>query len=380
MTELDHLQPAAAIFRPGSEVADLRQVSFGDLRDDELLVRLVGTGICHSDLICKHGYGAVPRPVVLGHEGAGIVERVGDGVTGLRPGDAVVLSYKSCGHCTACGADQAHYCEQFKALNLSGLRGDGSSAMSADDETVRGHFFGQSSFATHCVANARNAVKVPPEAPLHLLGPLGCGALTGAGAIFEVLRPQAGQAVAVFGAGGVGLSAVMAAAAQRCAPIIVIEPHADRRRLALEVGATHAIDPDAGDVADLIARIAPHGCHRILDTSGVPSVVERAVAMLAINGELGLVAAHALDAALSLPILQLMGKGVAVRGIRMGGSDPHRLIPRLVQMMADGQFPIDKLIRFYPLSALDQALEDQARGTVVKPVVVMDPHSLETLR
>ena len=235
-------------------------------RSDELLIRLVATGICHTDVAVKTQSVLLPLPMVLGHEGAGVVEAVGSSASPFRVGDHVVLAGDSCGHCNKCQASLPFYCDEFITRNLTGWRVDGSSPMHHHHAPVRGRFVGQSSFATHTVVPARAAIKVPSDLPLELLGPLGCGLTTGAGTVINALKPPAGSTIAVFGAGTVGLAAVMGARLVGARDIIVIDPLAARRQMALEVGATLAIDPGTEDVVNRIV----HSTRCLLYTSPSP--------------------------------------------------------------------------------------------------------------
>lgn len=360
----------AAVFRDGAADARFEAVTLNDLRDDEVLVALRGTGICHTDLICRNGIMPLPRPIILGHEGAGHVVRVGASVHDLKLGDPVVMSFMSCGKCTSCRKGMAAYCEHFMESNFSGRRLDGSTAMCGMHGDVSAHFFGQSSFATHSVANVRNVVKVRSDAPLEMLGPLGCGVLTGAGSVFNVLKPQPGESFAIFGGGGVGLSALMAAKIAGCDPIIVVEPNAERRALALELGAAHALDPDAeADIVGKLQHITGGRLNNAFDTSGIPAVIGQAIASLAPMGKIALLTGNALDATVQLPLMSLAGRGVMIRGFTLGDSDPHQLIPMLVDLIMAGRFPLDKLVRYYDFADLNRALEDQEAGRAVKPVV-----------
>jgi aryl-alcohol dehydrogenase len=318
---------------------------------------------------------ALPRPIVLGHEGAGIVERVGAGVTSLVAGDPVVMTFLSCGKCVNCAKGAPSYCEVFFPVNFTGRRLDGSTGLSTAAGDVSGHFFGQSSFAMHSVANVRNVVKVRSDAPLESLGPLGCGVQTGAGAVFNVLKPQPGSSIGVIGAGGVGLSAVLAAVVAGCNPIVAVEPRADRRALALELGATHAIDPAAGaDLTAAIRAVAPHGLDHAFDTSGIPAVIGQTASALAKLGKLALVTANRGDAPLTVPILELVSGGITIRGVSMGDSVPQEFIPYLVDLVMEGRFPIERMVRFYPLDEINQALHDQESGAVIKAVLRMNAH------
>jgi aryl-alcohol dehydrogenase len=362
----------AAIFRPDVAQAQIESVSVTGLRDDEVLVKLVATGICHTDLTCRDGFMALPRPIVLGHEGAGIVERVGKDVTSVAAGDRVVMSFLPCGECSNCVKGVPAYCLMFMPLNFSGRRMDGTAGLTSEQGEISTHFFGQSSFATHSVANERNVVKVRADAPLELLGPLGCGIQTGAGSVMNVLKPEAGDSIAVFGAGGVGLAAVMAAVVEGCDPIIVVEPNADRRALALEVGATHVIDPmDGGNVVEQLQAIGGGYINHAFDTCGIPAVIGQAIEALGPRGKIALVTGTSMEAVLPIPILALVGRGITIRGVNMGDSVPKTFIPKLIDLVVEGRFPIEKLVRFYDFHDINHALEDQEKGITVKPILRM---------
>jgi aryl-alcohol dehydrogenase len=216
-------------------------------------------------------------------------------------------------------------------------------------------------------------IKVRADAPLELLGPLGCGVQTGAGSVMNVLKPSPGDSIAIFGAGGVGLSAVMAAVIEGCAPIIVVEPRAERRALALELGARHVIDPtdDGGNLVERLQALSGGGLAHAFDTSGVPEVIGQAILALGPRGKIALVTANKLEAVLPLPILALVGRGITIRGVNMGDSVPQNFIPELIELIVAGRFPIEKLVRFYDFEDINQALEDQEQGRAVKPILRM---------
>ncbi len=212
-------------------------------RADEVLVRIVATGMCHTDIVIRDQVYPVPLPIVLGHEGAGIIERVGSAVRKVIPGDHVVLSFMSCGHCTRCAMGQPAYCERGHPLCFGGTREDGSTASrDSRSEPVHDHFFGQSSFGTYALANERTVVKVPKDLPLERLGPLGCGIQTGAGSVMNALKIGTGASFTAFGSGSVGLSAVMAARIVGATTIIAVDVVASRLALAKELGATHTVN------------------------------------------------------------------------------------------------------------------------------------------
>ncbi len=362
----DQMRIQAAVFEPSSLHAQIQELTLEGLQDEEVLVRLTATGVCHTDL----GYRKrLAYPVILGHEGAGHVERVGSSVTRVRPGDPVVLTFRSCGACPSCEVQKPSYCREFTRMNFTAMRPDGSSALRRGGEPVGAHFFGQSSFASHSIAHQSNVVKVRPDAPLELLGPLGCGVQTGAGAVMNVLKPRPGESLVVIGAGGVGMSAMLAALVERCAPVIVLEPNAERRALALELGAHHVLDPKSTDVAARLRELVPTGPLHAVDTSGVPQAIAPVLASMGLRGSIALVTSTPRDAVLAVPLLAAVGRGITLRGVIEGDSVPDIFIPRLVDLVVSGQFPLARMVKFYDLDAINEALEDQEAGRVIKPII-----------
>jgi len=366
------MQFKAAVLREGSPRMAIEDVTLRDLRPDEVLVRVAATGVCHSDIAVRDAVFPVPRPIILGHEGAGRVERVGGAVKTIAPGDPVVLTYLACGVCPTCRSSEPAYCRDFGAQNVTGLRVDGSSAVEQNGTAVGGHFFGQSSFAAYSVANERNVVKVRADAPLELLGPLGCGVQTGAGAVMNALRARPGTSLVVSGGGGVGLSAAMAGAVQGCAQIIVVEPNAGRRKIALEIGATHVIDPSSTkDLTAAIVELTGGGANYAVETSGRTQVAQQVFSSLSVRGELALIAFYGLTATASFGLLDFTGKGLKVRGVTEGDSVPQEFIPRLLNLHLEGRFPLDRLVKYYDFESINEALEDQESGATIKPIVRM---------
>lgn len=366
------MQTTAAVARVPHGDFTIEPVEVDAPRAGEVLVRITGVGLCHTDLIFRDQFAPYALPAVLGHEGAGVVEALGDGVTGLAVGDKVVLGFSSCGHCPRCDEGLPSYCRTFTHLNYAGMRlEDGSKAFSSGDEPVASHFFGQSSFATYTITRARNVVKVDTQAPLELLGPLGCGFQTGAGGVMRSLAAPAGSSIAVIGGGPVGLAAVMGAVIQGCTTIVLVEPIAARRDTATSLGATHVVDPGAGDVGEALRTIAPDGLDFVFDTSGNVGAIEAGLAALGSHGAIGLVGVpKSPDAAISVNISALMTPGHRIIGIIEGDSDPQVFIPELLRHHAEGRFPFDTLIRTYPLAQINEAIAAQARGEFVKAVLI----------
>lgn len=361
----------AAVLRAVGGPFQIEDVDISAPRDDEVLVRMVGVGICHTDLVCRDGFG-LPMPIVLGHEGSGIVEAVGRGVTRVKPGDPVVLSFDSCGSCAGCRSEVPAHCDHFMARNLSGTRsGDGTTALSCGDERIHANFFGQSSFATHAIAHETNVVPVSSDLPLELLGPLGCGVQTGAGAVLNSMQIRSGESVAIFGAGAVGLSAMLAAVAVGAGPVIIIEPNEGRCAVATELGATRTIRPAEGqDVVATIREWTGGGVRHAIDTTAKPAVIEKAAASLGVNGVLGLLGVPSVDASITLNLLELLTRGITIRSIIEGDSDPQKFIPQMLALYRDGRFPFDRLIRTFAFDQINEAARLAETGEVIKPVLV----------
>lgn len=363
----------AAVCRQAHADLALEVLTLDDPRPDEVLVRIVGSGICHTDLAVRDQQLPTPLPVVLGHEGAGVVEAVGADVTHVKVGDRVLMSFNSCGDCPCCHAHAPTYCYNFFPHNFAGARADGSATMHGEGGAVHGNFFGQSSFATHALATARNVVKVPDSAAglaLEMLSPLGCGLMTGAGAVLRSLKVQAGMPIAIFGAGAVGLAAVMAAKIAGADPIIAVDLHENRRALALELGATHALD-GRDDALGKIAALCPAGLAYAFDTTGLASIIEGVFNLLAPRGVLGIVGASDPSAMLAFNETAFMGGGRTVKGILGGDSDLFGFLPELVEHHLAGRFPYDRLIRTFPFAEINAAIHAGESGEVVKPVLVM---------
>ena len=344
----------------------LRELEHGPLRADEVLVRVAASGICHTDLICRDQWLPVPLPAVLGHEGAGVVEAVGADVTEFAAGDPVGMSYDCCGVCPACRRGLGVYCYAFFEHNFAASRPEDGSSTLGD---VHAHFFGQSSFATHAVARERNIVALPPDLPLEIAAPFGCGIQTGAGAVLNALRPPAGSTFAVFGAGAVGLAAVMAARLAGCTTIVAVDLEPGRLELAREVGATHTVDASTGDPVEEIRAVAGAGVDYSLEATGVPAALRNAIDALAPLGTCGVVGAPALGTEASFDVNFVMTAGRTIRGIVEGESRPKEFLPRLFELWRRGDFPVDRMMQFYDFEEIDRAAHDAESGKVIKPVL-----------
>jgi aryl-alcohol dehydrogenase len=359
---------AAVVFEKSGEFS-IEKLQISDPNDDEVLVRIVGTGICHTDLAARDMHLPIPPPPsVFGHEGAGVVEKVGSRVTKVKPGDHVALSWDCCGVCPSCKSGNNTYCLNFFLHNFNGARPDETTTLRKGDQVIHGSFFCQSSFADFALANERNVVKVSKDVPLEILGPLGCGIQTGAGAVMNTLRPRPGASIAIFGVGPVGMSAVLAAIVCGCTTIIAIDIIADRLDKAKEFGATHTVNAAEVDPVAAIQDITGGGPQFTLECVGNPKVLRQAVDALPLLGICGLLGVVPPGTEVSLDMDRIMN-GRTVKGIIEGDAIPDLFIPKLIELYSQGRFPFDRMITFYPFDEINQAVEDMEQGRVIKPVL-----------
>jgi aryl-alcohol dehydrogenase len=360
----------AAVVESAGAGFTLSDVELDDPRPDEVLVRLVAAGLCHTDLGVAAGGLPFPLPGVLGHEGAGVVEAVGSAVTRVSPGDHVLLSFTSCGRCGDCRDGHPAYCASWLTENLlTGRRTDGSAPVHRDGADLGSHFFGQSSFARHAVVDERSVVRVDPAAPLELLAPLGCGVQTGAGAVWNVLAPRPGAVLLVTGAGAVGLSAVMAAALTPASRIVVVDRVPARLALARELGATDVVDTSEQDLATALGELTGgRGVDGVVETTGAVPVLEAAVGALALRGTVAVVGAPPFGSTAAIDVNHLLG-GRSITGVTLGDSETQRLIPVLVDLVASGRMPVHKIVEHHAFADIEAAVAGMLSGAVIKPVL-----------
>ena len=358
----------AAVVREKSGPFLMEQIDLDEPRENEVLVRITASGLCHTDLVARDQYMPIPLPGVFGHEGAGIVEKVGPRVTKVVPGDHVVSTYLSCGTCSSCLKGLPANCLNFFPCNFSGSRPDGSQTMKKDGQTIFGSFFGQSSFASHALIAERNLVKVSKDLPLEKLAPMGCGIQTGAGGVINSLRVKPGTSIAVFGMGSVGLSAIMAAYAVGATIIIAVDVVEERLNLAKELGATHTINSKKANPVEEIQRITGGGALSSLECTGIPEVLSQALDCLAYTGVAGLIGVAPFGSRVSLDCQNILN-GRTIKGIVEGDSNPDVFIPQLLELHTQGRFPFDRLITFYDLDQINEAAHDSETGKTLKAVL-----------
>ncbi|MET0450983.1 MAG: NAD(P)-dependent alcohol dehydrogenase [Mycobacterium sp.] len=366
----------AAVVTTAGGPFELTEVELDELRPDELLVRMVATGVCHTDLNARAGALPFPLPAVLGHEGVGIVEAVGPRVTKAEPGDKVLMTFTSCGHCSACRRGHPAYCTFHLPWNLlGGRRADGTATVSSAGREINAHFFGQSSFARRAIADERSVVTLPWDTSMDelvTLAPLACGLQTGAGAIFNVLRPGIGSVLVVTGAGAVGLAAVMAAATTAVRRIIAVDRIDERLELARALGATDTINAAKSNVAEELRRLTSGaGFDHAVETTGNTGVLETLCDGLAIGGHVAVIGAPAAGARASFDVNAFL-PGRQITGVTLGDSQPDVFIPQLLQLYRDGRFPLDRMQRRYRFEDIEEACADAASGRTVKPILTFD--------
>ena len=362
---------AAVAWEAGAKLS-IEEFDLDDPRDDEILVRVEATGVCHTDESSRLGLLPVVYPIILGHEGSGTVEAAGKDVTRVKAGDKVLFTPDYCGTCEQCVLGYTPYCEQAIPVTFTGTRPDGSPrAHTAGGRPVRASFFGQSSFATHSLVTERNIVPVPRDAPLHYLAGFTCGVQTGAGVMLNAIGVAPHQTVAVFGTGAVGLAAVMAAHASGAREIVAVDRVRHRLDLALELGATQAVDTTGQELADVTAQVVRAagngGADAILDTTGNPQVILAAVNSAAKHGTISVITSSGKD--VTIPPGALLVTGRTLRGTMGGHINPTVFIPRLLDLHAQGRFPVDRLVKNYPFAEVNTAIADSLSGATIKPVL-----------
>lgn len=359
----------AAVARSIESGFDIEELELAAPAADEILVKVEACGVCHTDVSARS---YMQMPAVLGHEGTGRVVARGSAVTDIHVGDTVVMSYGWCGHCSNCRSGHAYTCERGVEGSIGGRRFDGSSTISRDGEPVSGAFFQQSSFASHALCPARDAVVVSADLPPALRAALPCGVMTGAGAVINVFGLVEGESIAVFGAGAVGLSAVMAARLAGARLIVAVDLHAGRLALARRLGATHVVDVTEGDVVEQLRAICPAGFSYSLETSSNEDAFRAATGCLAMRGTCGLVTVPYGGQPFPFSPFELMVKGARLQGIMLGAATPRQFIPQLIEWHREGTFPVEALITPYPFPDIDRAFLDAKNGSALKPVLLME--------
>ena len=350
----------------------LEEVELGAPRAGELLVRVEAASVCHSDVSVVDGSRVRPMPMALGHEAAGVVEEVGPGVRDVKPGDHVVLAFvPSCGSCPECSSGRPALCMPGAAANGAGVLLHGPSLLRDAQGALVHHHLGVSGFARHAVVARESAVVIPADVPLQTAALFGCAVLTGAGAVLNTAMVRPGQSVAIFGLGGVGLASVMGAAVAGADVIVAVDPVPAKRRLALELGATHAFPPEEAEQA--VKELTDGGAEVTFEAAGVPAVLEAAFRAARRGGTTVAMGLPHPSRTLTLPALAFAGMGQSLVGSYMGSASPQRDIPRYLALWKKGRLPVDRLqSAALPLAQINEAFEALAAGAAVRQVLL--PH------
>ena len=357
----------AAVLHEAKGPFTLESIVLDDLRPDELLVRIEACGVCHTDISVQN---RIALPAILGHEGVGIVEAIGQQATSVAVGDRVVISYGYCNQCPSCKNNKPYICDHGIQINFGGKRIDGTNTATLNNEEITAAFFQQSSFASHVITPARNTVKVETDIEPYLLAPLACGIMTGAGTILNDFDISPNRSLAIFGVGTVGLSAVMAAKMMNVAPIIAIDVNTARLQLAKELGASHAVDARDHEALKQIMNICPRGIAYSLETSGVGTSLQTAIECLGINGKCAMITTPRNEDVVYEPS-KLFLKAATLKGVFLGSAVPKEFAKKIISYYQQGKFPYDKLISTYRFEDINQAIADTMRGEVIKPVLLM---------
>ncbi len=361
---------AAVLYQPG-EPLRVEEVDLAPPRAGEVRVRVAAAGVCHSDYHYMRGDLVGHLPIVLGHEGAGVVEEVGPGVSRVRPGDHVVLLWRtSCGRCEFCSRGRPALCPEGAAVRASGRMPDGTSRLSRDGQEIR-HFLGVSCFAEQTVCQERSLLEVPEDVPLPVAAVAGCAVMTGVGAVVNTARVEPGSSVLVVGAGGVGLCAIMGAVLAGAARIVAADVNPTRLEMATSFGATDVVDGSHEDVVQAVQELTGGGVDYAFEVIGLPQTVDQAVRSLRTGGTAVAIGMAPVGAATQVNLLDLVRMEKTLKGSVYGSTRPQADFPRLFELYRRGRLPLDRLLtREWPLDQINEAYEAMIAGTVARSVVV----------
>lgn len=361
---------AAVVREPLTDYV-IEDVYLQEMRDDEVLVKMVASGICHSDEAFRLAHAPYVWPAVLGHEGAGIVEKVGSNVTNIKVGDHVITSFAYCGECKTCRRGRPATCNEWAARNVTGRRIDGSAvAKTAEGEDIS-TILGQSTFAEKGIYHKNNITVVDKDIDLRIAGPLGCAFVTGTGTVLNGLKPEPGDSIVVFGTGSVGIGVLLGAKAAGCTTIIAVDIHNHRLETAKELGATHLINSKEENAVERIREITGGGADFVVDTVGRSAVMKDGFDAVAAGGTFAPLAVTT-DSLEFVAFTELVVPTKTVKGILMGNAVPQITIQQMLDFYRQGNYPFDKIIKFYDFEDINQAADDSNTGKTLKPVLILD--------
>lgn len=338
---------------------------------NEVLIRIKAAGLCHSDLSVINGDRPRPMPMALGHEAAGIVEQLGDGVADLAVGDHVVLVFvPSCGHCQPCAEGRPALCEPGASANGDGTLLGGTRRLTRHQQTIN-HHLGCSAFATHAVVSRRSVIKVDRELPFEHAALFGCAVLTGVGAVINTAGVSAGSTIAVVGLGGVGLASVLGAVAAGARQIIAVDLADDKLALAQSLGATHTFNARGTDVIDAIREVSKGGVDTSIEMAGATRAFEIAYRITRRGGTTVTAGLPRPDATWAMPVVNLVAEERTIKGSYVGTCVPLRDIPRYVGLFRAGRLPIDRLLTgSLALDEINRGFDLLHEGKAVRQIVL----------
>lgn len=361
----------AAVFERVGKPLDVQEVEIDDPKADEVLVRLAASGVCHSDYHVVLGEWESPTPIVLGHEGSGVVEAVGEGVTSVVPGDHVILSWTPyCGRCRYCLAGRQNLCKLAYETVYQGVLLDGTTRLSRRGERVY-TYAGVGSFGERTIVPETGAIKIRPDAPLDRAAIVGCAVTTGVGAAINTARVEPGASVLVIGCGGVGLSVVMGAALVSARPIIAVDVVDAKLALARRVGADVTVNARTQDVGDAVRELTGgDGVDFAFEAIGLPRTIEQAYSCLAPGGVAIVVGQTPMNQTVSIDPLIMSDREKVLRGSNYGSARPSVDFPRIIDLYMAGKLDLDALIGdTIPLAGVNDAFDAMAGGESARTVI-----------
>lgn len=359
----------AAVARSPGGGFGIEEIRLSELQPDEVLVDVHACGICHMDIEATE---MMDLPCIMGHEGAGVVHRVGSDVTCVQPGDRVIMGYGHCGVCEPCESNAPYFCDESWGLSFSGKRLDGSaSAAFPDGQALSAAFFQQSSFANLAITLARSLVKISDEIPWQVAAAIPCGLLTGVGTALNVLKVGPDAALLVRGVGAVGIGAVVGAKMAGCNLIVASDLNQRRLELSREFGATATVDATESTMDEWRAEHRSRGFTHILDTTGSAAMFTNSVDCLATGGHFAYAILPAPMEEFSFRPFGLFEKCATLSAVSFGSAVPGELLPQMLLWWQQGEFPVEKLITTFAFERIDEAIAAARAGTALKPVLVM---------
>lgn len=337
----------------------------------EALVEVAAAGLCHSDLSAINGVRPWPVPMVLGHEASGVVSEVGPGVSRVRPGDHVVFSYvPMCGQCRECQSGQPYLCEPGRAANRAGVLLGGRPRFRDHNGAPVHHHLGVAAFSTATVVSETSLVPIDRDFPLDKAALFGCAVLTGVGAVVNTARVEAGSAVAIWGMGGVGLSAVMGARLIGAWPVVAVDVAAHKLELARRVGATHTVDARSEDPVTAVRDLTGGGARYTFEAVGQPSVLEQAFAATRIGGTTVAIGLARPGSQVALPATNMVYEARQILGSYMGSAVPLRDVPRFMRLYRAGLLPVDALVTdVLSLTSVNEGFDALDRGVAARQLI-----------